>query len=244
MRAETVRQLTLPGSKGLLSSIQTIDSVSFGRWWDGVQTGTEHSMFNFNGLSQEMRDRLDRYINLKIGNSKLLDSFKISETMSQDYYSEIYRDISTILLSNQYTLDNMFYSTLLEFRPLDNYDRLETQTHNDSSTIGSRKTTNTVGARENTTTSSQKTTAFDTVDYSKGTDQNSETYHSDGAIDVTSVDSATDSTNGGYTLRAHGNIGTTKSSEMLRDFQEVALYNFFDKVIDIIKENITTMLFF
>lgn len=235
------------------------NTFSIGRWYDGIQEGEEETMNDFNGIDSDLKKVLDNYIKIRIGKRNLYEDFFI-DTESSDIIQEIvYNDIACILKSNEDRLNRQYYSNLLIYNPIDNYDRTETQTHNEelnsaeknsSSTIGKRKNTMTNGTFTDTTIDSGKASPFDSTEYSKSTTKNETSFIKGQSTDISESDSATDSnkveaykdtSSGGYTLRARGNIGTMTTGYMLNEFRNNALYNFFNEVIKVIEENITTM---
>lgn len=142
---------------------------------------------------------LDNYILMQVGNShvsKLLDT------------DNIYTYIRTCINANEYRLNSMWESILVEFNPIENYDRYEEETSNSSNNMGARtttinagehKTSTQLGAREQTNTNGQQkattenhTTAFDSTDYAKATDKSATTY--DGYTDKINTNQATDTT--------------------------------------------------
>lgn len=81
---------------------------------------------------------LDNYILLTIGNSKL------ARIVDND---KIYDSVRTCLNANEYKLNSMWDSTLLEYNPIENYDRYEEETTDGTSNNGARSTTVNNGAR-------------------------------------------------------------------------------------------------
>lgn len=233
-------------------------SFSIGRWYDGTQTGEERTMFDFPGLDETGRAVLDNTLRVKIGNSKVYEYFNMTD-MTDEEKKLIYNDIACLFKSREEQLNRQFYSNLISYNPIDNYDRTETETHNDSNTIGARSATDTIGARSTSETLGQRTDSssdegknspFDSTDYSKSTNKTttsmtqgaqSNSSSSQSATDTHSTQSATDSNTGGYTIRSRGNIGTMTTGYMLDEFRRNALYNFIDSIIKIIEEDITTM---
>lgn len=142
---------------------------------------------------------LDNYILMQVGNSH------IARLLDDD---NIYNYIRTSINANEYRLNAMWESILVEFNPIENYDRYEEETNNITNSIGERNTTNVngeqtitenAGAREQTNTNGQQksttqdhTTAFDSTDYGKATDK-SETVN-DQYIDKINTNAATDTT--------------------------------------------------
>ena len=234
------------------------DSFSLGRWYDGVKSEGDVTMFNFDGMSDEDRRVLDNFLKIKIGNSEVISYFDMTDKTDEEK-REIYDDISTLFCARASMLDRLYYSNLLQYNPIDNYDRTETQTHEDTTSIGKRKNTITTGERKSETTkgeredesiNEEKNSPFDEADYTKATNKTSNTFTSgeqtdsitsDEATDTTESDAAEDSIEGGYTLRARGNIGTMTTGYMLDEFRKNALFIFADEIIKIIENDIITM---
>lgn len=149
---------------------------------------------------------------------------------------EAYRNICAILTTYEYKLDGLYNSMLLNYDPLVNYDKTETQTHNEKIITDDHVTTNDIGCRSQSDTSSGKTTAFDSTDYGKATDQNTNTSSLAAASDTTTQAGYEDNSQGGYTLHTKGNIGVTTSQQMLQSEREVVEFNFYAKVLDIFYE--------
>ena len=234
------------------------NTFSLGKWYDGVKSAGDETMFNFNGLDTEGRTVLDNTLRVKLGNSVLYEYFNM-EGLSTDEKKLLYNDIATLFKSREEQLNRQFYSNLISYNPIDNYDRTETETHNEQNTIGARTTTDTIGARSTSETLGARTDSssdegknspFDSADYTKATNkttsssttgQQSNSSSSQSATDSHTSQSAEDSNTGGYILRARGNIGTMTTGYMLDEFRRNALYNFIDSIIKIIEEDITTM---
>lgn len=194
-------------------------------------------------------NELDNYIYLCLGESQVLKSNE----------NNVLNNIRTIINANNYRLSKLWDSVNFEYNPIDNYDRTETQTHNEKIVTDNRTTTNNVGARSqtttngsftDTTTNENKTTAFDTEDYAKGTDKDTTTYNKGTSTDTSTVNATTDTimqngyednSSGGYTLRARGNIGTMSTQNMIIQEREVVNYNFFDELIKLFELYITKM---
>lgn len=235
-------------------------SFSLGRWYDGTKSAGDEDMFNFTGMSANDRYVIDNFLKIKLGNSDVLEYFNI-ENKSIDEIKDIYNDIACLFKAREEQLNRQYYSILLKYNPIDNYDRTETQTHNDENTIGARSTTFNTGARSTTETKGQRidstsdsasSSPFDANDYSKATNKNETSFTSGAetdsssslaAVDSQSTNAATDSNEGGYTLRARGNIGTMTTGYMLDEFRKNALFNFVDELMKIIETDLCEMIY-
>lgn len=162
----------------------------------------------------------------------------IVKKVRQAYFNAIFK-------AHEYELNGLAESMFFEYDPLVNYDRTETQTHNETVETDDHTTTQNVGARSQTDSgrsdsSSNKTTAFDSGDYTKGTDKNDttvggSTLSTAASVDTTTEAGYTDRSNGGYTLRAKGNIGLTTSQQMVESQRQVVMFNFFQKVAEVLE---------
>lgn len=233
-------------------------SFSLGRWYDGTKEAGEQTMKNFDGMNEEARTNLDAFIKVKLGNSEVNKYFDLTG-LTDEQKKLVYNDIACLFKTREEQLNNQYYSILLEYNPIDNYDRTETQTHNESNTIGARQTTlnsgarsesTTKGARTDTTTDNNSASPFDSTAYNKPTTKSestfvsgaeSDTHTAQAVTDTQSTQQTTDSNSGGYTLRARGNIGTMTTGYMLNEFRANALFNFADEIIKIIENDITKM---
>lgn len=252
------------GLFGLLKITSTVakelqgNSFSLGRWYDGIKEAGEQTMKNFDGMNEEARSNLDSFIKVKIGNSEVNEYFDLTG-LTEDQKKDVYNDIACLFKTREEQLNNQYYSILLEYNPIDNYDREETQTHNESNTIGARQTTlnsgarseqNVKGARTDTNTDTAHNSPFDANDYTKATTKNessftsgseTDSHSSQPVTDTQSTQQATDSKSGSYTLRARGNIGTMTTGYMLNEYRANVLFNFADEIIKIIENDITKM---
>lgn len=234
------------------------NTFSLGKWYDGTQSGEEQTMFDFTGMNATMRKTLDDFLKVKLSQSDVWSYFDTTG-LTDEEIKLVYNDIASLFKAREEQLNRQYYSNLIEYNPIDNYDKTETQTHSESNTIGVRESTITTGARsssdvkgqrQDTSVDTQETSPFDANAYTKPTDKNTnnftsgsqtDSHTSEQAIDTTHSNSATDSNNGGYTIRAHGNVGVTQTMDMLERFRTGALFNFCDEIIKIIESDITCM---
>lgn len=234
------------------------NSFSLGKWYDGTKESGDVTMFNFDGMTELERNTVDQYFKIKIGNSEVYSYFN-TKGLTDEEKKLVYNDIACLFKAREEQLNRQYYSNLIEYNPIDNYDRTETQTHNEKNTIGQRQTTLANGARSETTakgarsdsnTETGHTSPFDAGDYTKATNKTetaftsgaqSDTFTTQAVTDTQTQASASDSNTGGYTLRARGNIGTMTTGYMLDEFRKNALFNFCDEIIKIIESDITCM---
>lgn len=200
-------------------------------------------------------EALDQFLYTRAGN-KIISKYVTNElyTASEviDYPAIARNNIKHILNTYAYMLDGLADSMLFDYEPLVNYDKVETQTHNETVntddhttnvSVGARSQTNNNGAK--TDTNSASTTAFDSSDYAKGTDRNTnvsgastDTITTNATVDSTTEQGYQDTSNGGYTLTIKGNIGVTTSQQMLEAERKVREFNFYEKVLDIFYKEI------
>lgn len=186
---------------------------------------------------------LDTYLLMTIGERRL------SRFVIDTSYIPLDEKIRNFINVNEYRLSNLWETILFEYNPIDNYDRTETQTHNENivtadheteSVTGARNQTNTNGSRTDTSTTSDSTTSFDGGTYAKPTNQSTSQINNGSSTDTMSIQSATDTvtqkgyndtSNGGYTLRARGNIGTMATQTMIEMERNIVNYVFFDEIV-------------
>lgn len=134
---------------------------------------------------------------------------------------------------HQYNWKKLYDTTLLEYNPIENYDRMEewndTDTENGSSTV-----TNEI---MNTGTVTEQNTAFNAglADHAKEISDNDTTNNGSG----TNKRDAKHSSSG----RAHGNIGVTTSQQMIQSEREVAMFNIYDIIAESFVENFCLMVY-
>ena len=141
--------------------------------------------------------------------------------------NNIKKSIAIMLLSKQYTYENLYESTVLEFNPLWNVDGTETtsrtlvQTGTDSFAKSGTDTTSNSG---DDVTKGQKTT-YDTSFLD--TDKTTLTH---GLESETEYDSSNTETRNlrdveTITFERHGNIGVISTVKLLEEYRELALYD-------------------
>lgn len=152
----------------------------------------------------------------------------------------------------------LYKTTLLDYNPIENYDRIEEWTEGENSarsvdaettgnsTTGSTGSTNTSGTTTASATGQNYVSAYNEPDFTpteKDTNtQNgsSETVqHEEGNVNVkTAADTTTSETEKrdlSRSGRAHGNIGVTTSQQMIESERQVSLYNIIDVIINSFK---------
>lgn len=135
--------------------------------------------------------------------------------------------------------DRFYQASLLEYNPIENYDRQETETTTGSRAHSGKDTTAVSGTSQSTGTS--KVAGFDSavmVDHDSTTGSASNS----GTSELTHGEQIADS--GSRTSRIHGNIGVTTSQQMLE--QELAIsekINFYDMVAEEFKKRFCILVY-
>lgn len=150
--------------------------------------------------------------------------------------------------------ERLYKTTLLEYNPIENYDRMEewteaedTKKNTEADATGTSKTdTDGTSTRESNTDgviNDQKyVSAYNEVDFTPTerdnntqNEKNNSEQKDVGTVSVkTSAENTTDETGNRNLLRkgrAHGNIGVTTSQQMIEAERDVALYNIIDVII-------------
>ena len=150
---------------------------------------------------------------------------------------------------NQYNWKKLYDTTLLEYNPIENYDRMEDWTDTDSETgTNSRNNniTNTINQEVVTTGSlTEQNTAFNAglADHAKEiTDNDNVTTGSGNTTENESGTTKRDLTHS-RTGRTHGNIGVTTSQQMIQSEREVAMFNIYDIIAESFVENFCLMVY-
>ena len=150
--------------------------------------------------------------------------------------------------------ERLYKTTLLEYNPIENYDRMEewteaedTKKNTEADATGTSKTdTDGTSTRESNTDgviNDQKyVSAYNEVEFTPTerdnntqNEKNNSEQKDMGTVSVkTSAENTTDETGNRNLLRkgrAHGNIGVTTSQQMIEAERDVALYNIIDVII-------------
>lgn len=150
---------------------------------------------------------------------------------------------------HQYNWKKLYDTTLLEYNPIENYDRMEEWTDTDSETgTNSRNNniTNTINQEVVTTGSlTEQNTAFNTglADHAKEITDNDNI--TTGSGNTTENESGTTKRDLTHTRagRTHGNIGVTTSQQMIQSEREVAMFNIYDIIAESFVENFCLMVY-
>ena len=189
----------------------------------------------------DITDILDKCIKDKFSKRELylLDSTAIQE----EVYIELY--------INQYRYDKLYNTTVLEYSPIENYDRTESTSTEKTNTMTHGDQTETVetstGEQTNTTTGQNKISPFDTpnlinTDGSDITDTTGE--RNDSSTLARNSYNDTDNGNETVTSRIHGNIGVTTSQQMLMSEREVSNFSLIKIIANDVTDSISYNLYF
>ena len=150
---------------------------------------------------------------------------------------------------HQYNWKKLYDTMLLEYNPIENYDRMEDWTDTDAET-GTNSRNNDI---KNTVTNdvsnsgsvTEQNTAFNAglADHSKEISVNDTLTNGSGS--TTEKESGTSKRDLTHkrTGRAHGNIGVTTSQQMIQSEREVAMFNIYDIIAESFVENFCLMVY-
>ena len=142
--------------------------------------------------------------------------------------------------------EKLYNTTTLDYNPIDNYDRTETET-----TTNER--TNTANGTQDNTTTNDLTIVSDNTHKVAGYDSgNLVTSESDnGTVDntgtvtnnITSNSTSNDTDNGTRTLHSRGNIGVTTTQQMIEQERNISKFNIYDYIVKSFKRRFCIMLY-
>ena len=165
--------------------------------------------------------------------------------------------------SNKYQINwkKLYDTTVLEYNPIENYDRMEDWTDNDDETSTSardntRNTTNTVKSTStnevmNSVNVTDQNTAFNAglADHAKQITDGDTTENGSITNTETGKDTENENVNGGRTGRhtrtgrAHGNIGVTTSQQMIQSERDLVVFNLYDVIAESFIETFCLMVY-
>ncbi len=165
--------------------------------------------------------------------------------------------------SNKYQINwkKLYDTTVLEYNPIENYDRMEDWTDTDDETSTSardntRNTTNTVKSTRtnevmNSVNVTDQNTAFNAglADHAKQITDGDTTENGSITNTETGKDTENENVNGGRTGkhtrvgRAHGNIGVTTSQQMIQSERDLVVFNLYDVIAESFIENFCLMVY-
>lgn len=165
--------------------------------------------------------------------------------------------------SNKYQINwkKLYDTTVLEYNPIENYDRMEdwTDTDDETSTTARDNTRNTTNSVKSTSTNeinnnvnvTDQNTAFNAglSDHAKQITDGDTTENGTITNTETGKDTENESVNGGRTGkhkrtgRAHGNIGVTTSQQMIQSERDLVVFNLYDVIAESFIENFCLMVY-
>jgi len=165
--------------------------------------------------------------------------------------------------SNKYQINwkKLYDTTVLEYNPVENYDRMEDWTDTDDETTSSvrdntRNSNNTVKSTStnkimNNVNVTDQNTAFNAglADHAKQITDGDTTENGTITNTETGKDTENENVNGGRTVkhtrtgRAHGNIGVTTSQQMIQSERDLVVFNLYDVIAESFIENFCLMVY-
>ena len=167
------------------------------------------------------------------------------------YPDFIYMKNRITIWSNKYQINwkKLYDTTVLEYNPIENYDRMEdwTVTDDESASSARDNTIKSTSTNEiiNSVNITDQNTAFNAglADHAKQiTDgDTSET----GSFTNTEKENVNDGRTGQHTKtgRAHGNIGVTTSQQMIQSERDLVVFNLYDVIAESFIENFCLMVY-
>jgi hypothetical protein len=153
--------------------------------------------------------------------------------------------------SNKYQINwkKLYDTTVLEYNPIENYDRMENWTDTDDETTSSVRDNTVKSTSTNEITNSvnitDKNTAFNSglADHAKQITDGDTTENS--SITNTEKENVNDGRTGNHTRtgRAHGNIGVTTSQQMIQSERDLVVFNLYDVIAESFIENFCLMVY-
>lgn len=165
--------------------------------------------------------------------------------------------------SSRYQINwkKLYDSTVLEYNPIENYDRMEdwTDTDDETSTSARDNTRNISNTVKSTSTNeimnsvnvTDQNTAFNAglADHAKQITDGDTTENGTITNTETGKDTENESVNGGRTNkhtrtgRTHGNIGVTTSQQMIQSERELVVFNLYDVIAESFIETFCLMVY-
>ncbi len=165
--------------------------------------------------------------------------------------------------SNKYQINwkKLYDTTVLEYNPIENYDRIENwaDTDDETSTSARDNTRNTTNSVKSTSTNeimnsvnvTDQNTAFNAglVDHAKQITDGDTTENGTITNTETGKDTENENVNGcrtgkhTRTGRAHGNIGVTTSQQMIQSERDLVVFNLYDVIAESFIENFCLMVY-
>lgn len=153
--------------------------------------------------------------------------------------------------SNKYQINwkKLYDTTVLEYNPIENYDRVEDWTDIDvgnESNFRSNDINNTVGnvITESGSITEQNTAFNDGLnDHSKNITNNNTKNNGTGYTQENGHGSSQTNLTHTKTGRAHGNIGVTTSQQMIQSERDLVVFNLYDVIAESFIENFCLMVY-
>ena len=153
--------------------------------------------------------------------------------------------------SNKYQINwkKLYDTTVLEYNPIENYDRVEDWTDTDDETTSSARdnTIKSTSTNEimNSVNVTDQNTAFNAglADHAKQITDGNTTEN--GSITNTEKENVNDGRTGKHTRtgRTHGNIGVTTSQQMIQSERDLVIFNLYDVIAESFIENFCLMVY-
>lgn len=157
-------------------------------------------------------------------------------------------------VANQYAINGLWETTLLEYNPIENYDRYEEYTDTDkkdetdgkgttitghsSATVTPGSTSTTVGSRK-----AFNETTFSEVDKEVNTAGGVDASAGDSSSTWSGADTHTANNVFTHTAHLHGNIGVTTNQQMITDQRGIVDFNFYMQLGDMFKREFCIMVY-
>lgn len=153
--------------------------------------------------------------------------------------------------SNKYQINwkKLYDTTVLEYNPIENYDRVEDLTDTDDETTSSDRdnTIKSTSTNEimNSVNITDQNTAFNAglTDHAKQITDEDTTEN--GSITNTEKENVNNGRTGTHTRtgRVHGNIGVTTSQQMIQSERDLVVFNLYDVIAESFIENFCLMVY-
>lgn len=149
----------------------------------------------------------------------------------------------------QINWEKLYDTTVLEYNPIENYDRMEDWTDTDDEKTSSARdnTIKSTSTNEimNSVNITDQNTAFNSglADHAKQITDGDTTEN--GSITNTEKENVNDGRTGTHTRtgRAHGNIGVTTSQQMIQSERDLVVFNLYDVIAESFIENFCLMVY-
>ncbi len=143
----------------------------------------------------------------------------------------------------------LYDTTVLEYNPIENYDRMEDWTDTDAETGSNSRNSKAIGETNNEITNSgsvtEQNTAFNAglADHAKEISDNDTISNTTRNTTENASETNTRNLTHKKTGRAHGNIGVTTSQQMIQSERETVIFNLYDVIAESFIENFCLMVY-